>query len=118
MLWVRGAETGWALWCLTLKQPWRFGAGAPQRIASFDPSAEMAQAIWDRGSAADCVSREAEASQRVEPREAEASQLFRCFSQRAFVEMPMADAAVKAVGSIKRTLPNGSRQGGMARFAR
>lgn len=26
----------------------------------------------------------------------------------------MTDAAVKAVGSIKRTLPNGSRQGGMA----
>lgn len=63
----------------------------------------MAQAIWDRGSAADCVSREAEASQRVEPREAEASQLFRCFSQRAFAEMPMADAAVKAVGFAKRT---------------
>ena len=30
----------------------------------------------------------------------------------------MTDAAVKAVCSIKRTLPNGSRQGGMARFAR
>ena len=30
----------------------------------------------------------------------------------------MTDAAVKAVGSIKCTLPNGSRQGGMARFAR
>ena len=30
----------------------------------------------------------------------------------------MADAAVKAVGFIKRALPNGSRQGGMARFAR
>lgn len=28
----------------------------------------------------------------------------------------MTDAAVKAVGSIKRTLPNGSRQGGMAGF--
>lgn len=55
----------------------------------FDPSAEMAQAIWDRGSAADCVSREAEASQRVGPHEtgaaadwaprSRAPQLFRCF---------------------------------------
>ena len=75
----------------------------------------MAQAIWGRDFAAYCAPpREVEASQEIEPheagssrriglREAEASQLFRCFSQRAFAEMTMTDAAVKAVGFAKRT---------------
>lgn len=34
MLLVREVETGWALWCLALKRPWRFGAEVPQRIVA------------------------------------------------------------------------------------
>lgn len=29
-----GVEMVWALWCLMLKPPWRFGAEAPQRIVA------------------------------------------------------------------------------------
>ena len=49
----------------------------------------------------------AEAPQRIVPREAEAHGYSGAFPQRAFVEMAMADAEMKAVGFIKRTLPNG-----------
>lgn len=81
------------------------------------PSAEMPRSLWDWDSGR-TGPREAEASQRIVPRETGACGYSGAFPQRAFVEMTMADAEVKAVGFIKRTLPNGSRQGGMARFAR
>ena len=67
---------------LVPKWPGHFGIGISQRIVP-PPEAGVLQ--------------------RVEPHEAEASQLFRCFSQRAFAEMTMTDAAVKAVGFAKRT---------------
>lgn len=53
--------------------------------------------------------------QRIGPREAEPHSYSGAFPQRAFVEMTMADAEVKAVGFIKRTLPNGICPTGAAR---
>ena len=78
------------------------------------PSAEMTRALWDwdSGRIGPC---EAEASRRIGSREAEAHSYSGAFSRRAFVEMTMADAEVKAVGFIKRTLPNGICPTGAAR---
>lgn len=81
------------------------------------PSAEMPRSLWDWDSGR-TGPREAEVSQQIVPRETGARGYSGAFPQRAFVEMTMADAEVKAVGFIKRTLPNGSRQGGMARLVR
>lgn len=54
-------------------------------------------------------------SRRIGPREVEAHSYSGAFPRRAFVEMTMADAEVKAVGFIKRTLPNGICPTGAAR---
>lgn len=70
------------------------------------PSAEMPRSLWDWDSG------------RIVPREAEAHGYSGAFSQRAFVEMAMADAEVKAVGFIKRTLPNRICPTGAARAGR
>lgn len=70
------------------------------------PSAEMTRALWDWDSG------------RIGPREAEAHGYSGAFPQRAFVEMAMADAEMKAVGFIKRTLPNGICPTGAARAGR
>lgn len=78
------------------------------------PSAEMTRALWDWDSGR-IGPREAEASQRIVPRETGACGYSGAFPQRAFVEMTMADAEVKAVGFIKRTLPNGICPTGAAR---
>lgn len=66
----------------------------------------MPRSLWDWDSGR-IGPREAEASQRIVPRETGARGYSGAFPQRAFVEMTMADAEVKAVGLIKRTLPNG-----------
>lgn len=63
----------------------------------------MTRALWDWGSG------------RIGPHETGARGYSGAFSQRAFAEMTMADAAVKAVGFIKRTLPNGICPTGAAR---
>lgn len=70
------------------------------------PSAEMVWALWDWDSG------------RIGPREAEAHGYSGAFPQRAFAEMTMADAEVKAVDFIKRTLPNGICPTGAARAGR
>lgn len=67
------------------------------------PSAEMPRSLWDWDSG------------RTGPREAEAHGYSGAFPQRAFAETTMADAEVKAVGFIKRTLPNGICPTGAAR---
>lgn len=77
----------------------------------------MVWALWDWDSGR-IGPREAEASQRIGPREAEAHGYSGAFPQRAFAEMTMADAEVKAVGFIKRTLPNGICPTGAARAGR
>lgn len=87
MLLVREVETGWALW------DWDSGRIGPHETGP----------------------REAEASQRIVPRETGACGYSGAFPQRAFVEMTMADAEVKVVGFIKRTLPNGICPTGAAR---
>lgn len=80
-------------------------------------SAEMARSLWDWDSGR-TGPREAEASQRIVPRETGACGYSGAFPQRAFAEMTMADAEVKAVGFIKRTLPNGICPTGAARAGR